>query len=100
MILVILPAKTIDFESENISPEYSIPESLEKREKIVNKLKKMSVKKIGELMSISKDLSKLSEERYLEWDTNFNSENGKPAIQAFKGDVYLGLDVPSFTPED
>lgn len=100
MILVISPAKTLDFESENISPQYSIPESLEKSEKIVNKLKKMSVKNIGELMSISKDLSKLNQERYLEWDTNFNSENGKPAIQAFKGDVYLGLDVQSFTQED
>jgi cytoplasmic iron level regulating protein YaaA (DUF328/UPF0246 family) len=100
MILVISPAKTLDFESENISPQYSIPESLEKSEKIVNKLKKMSVKKIGELMSISKDLSKLNQERYLEWDTNFNSENGKPAIQAFKGDVYVGLDVQSFTQED
>ncbi|MFY0672716.1 MAG: peroxide stress protein YaaA [Bacteroidia bacterium] len=100
MILVISPAKTLDFESENISPEYSIPKSLEKSEKIVNKLKKMSVKKIGELMSISKDLSKLNQERYLDWGTDFNAENGKPAIQAFKGDVYLGLDVQSFTQED
>ncbi|MGB0431700.1 MAG: peroxide stress protein YaaA, partial [Bacteroidia bacterium] len=73
---------------------------LDKSEKIVNKLKKMSAKKIGDLMSISKDLSKLNQERFLNWDTNFTIQNGKPAIQAFKGDVYLGLNVQSFTQED
>lgn len=100
MILVISPAKTLDFESENISPSYSIPESLDRSEKIIKKLRTLSVKKLGDLMSISKDLSQLNHQRNLDWDTNFSIENGKPAIQAFKGDVYLGLDVPSFTQED
>ncbi len=100
MILVISPAKTLDFESENITPEYSIPESLEKSEKIINKLRKQSVKKIGELMSISKDLSKLNHQRYIDWDTDFSTENAKIALQAFKGDVYIGMDAQSFTQED
>jgi len=60
----------------------------------------MRPKKLGELMNISNDLATLNHQRYIDWDENFSLENTKPAIQAFKGDVYLGLQVETFTLQD
>ncbi|MBI1183437.1 peroxide stress protein YaaA [bacterium] len=100
MLILISPAKTLDFESAPLTPAYSVPENLEQSEKIIKKLRTVSVKKLGELMSISKDLARLNHERYQQWQTVFTPENSRIAIQAFKGDVYLGLQVESFTPED
>ena len=100
MILVISPAKTLDFDSELITTQHHIPESLDKSERLIKKLRSLSKKKIGELMGISKDLSLLNFNRYAEWTPDFDSNNSRIAIQAFKGDVYIGLDVSSFTDED
>lgn len=100
MILVISPAKTLDFQSELISTHHFIPQSLDRSERLIKKLRTLSKKKIGELMGISKDLSQLNYDRYAEWSTDFNEENSRIAIQAFKGDVYIGLDPTSFNPED
>ncbi|MEM7038733.1 MAG: peroxide stress protein YaaA, partial [Bacteroidota bacterium] len=60
----------------------------------------ISRKKLTELMGISKNLAQLNYERYLEWEPEFSPGVAKQAILAFKGDVYLGLDAPSFTEED
>lgn len=100
MILVISPAKTLDFESNPITQEYTLPESLDRSEKLIKKLRSLSRKKLGELMSISKDLSNLNYQRYIDWTPEFNPDMAKIAVQAFKGDVYVGLDVQSYTPED
>lgn len=100
MILVISPAKTLDFESDPVTSQHYIPDSLDRSERLIKKLRTLSKKKIGELMGISKDLSQLNFDRYAIWSPEFDPFNSRIAIQAFKGDVYVGLDVGTFTPED
>lgn len=44
-------------------------------------------------MSISDDLAQLNYQRNQEWQLPFTKDNARPAVYAFNGDVYRGLDV-------
>lgn len=100
MIAIISPAKTLDFTSPSPTKKFTLPDELEKSEKIIKKLKSLSVKKLSDLMDLSVSLSSLNAERYQEWSTDFSVENAKQAILAFKGDVYIGLAAETFTEKD
>ena len=93
MKILISPAKSLDFENEVPTTQYSQPRFLEQSEKLNNKLKRMSKKKLGELMSISNDLAELNYHRNQEWETPFTEDNAKQAIFAFTGAVFQGIDV-------
>jgi len=86
MLIVISPAKSLDFETKPTTSEYTIPEFLTESEKLVAKLRKMSAKKLSELMSISADLGNLNFERYQTWHLPFTPENAKQAVLTFNGD--------------
>lgn len=100
MLTVISPAKTLDFETQPHVQAHSQPDFVEDSEKLVRKLRTLSRKKIGELMSISKPLAELNHQRFLDWQPEFTPQNSKQAVLAFKGDVYLGMEADSFTEED
>ena len=100
MIHLLSPAKTLDFDSEISTKNYSKPLFLEDAEKLVNKLKKSSKSKVRELMSISEALTDLNTKRYQTWSgVTEPSKNSRQAILAFTGDVYQGLDAKSITEE-
>ena len=93
MKLVLSPAKTLDFETELPTDQTTQPEFLKQSERLNKVLKKKSVKALSELMGISKDLSQLNYERNQDWEIPFTKDNARPAIYAFSGDVYRGLDA-------
>jgi cytoplasmic iron level regulating protein YaaA (DUF328/UPF0246 family) len=93
MKLVLSPAKSLDFETTLPTEKHTQPVFLKHSEQLNIVLKKKSVKALSELMSISKDLSQLNYERNQEWELPFTKENARPAIYAFNGDVYRGLDA-------
>lgn len=100
MLHVISPAKSLDYETQIPQTEYSVPSNLNDAEKIIHKLQKTSAKRIKEMMGISDALVHLNKERYDNWEgKNQISESSRPAIFAFKGDVYLGLDAYSLKDE-
>jgi uncharacterized protein len=99
MLIVISPAKTLDFESKPTTSEFSIPGFLNESEKLIAKLRKMKPKKLSELIGISTDLANLNYERYQTWHLPFTPENAKQAVLAFNGDVYTGLDAPALSEE-
>lgn len=90
MIALLSPAKSLDFETKPHVSNHTQPAFLEDSEYLVKKLKKLSAKKIGKLMSISPALSDLNHQRYQEWSTPFNTSNAKQAALCFTGDVYRG----------
>lgn len=93
MKLVLSPAKTLDFETELPTDKTTQPEFLKQSERLNKVLKKKSVKALSELMKISKDLSQLNYDRNQDWEMPFTKDNARPAIYAFSGDVYRGLDA-------
>lgn len=97
MITILSPAKTLDFDTTYSDIPVNIPEHLDDSAKIMNKLKKLSKKKIALLMNLSKDLVELNAQRYQEWNTEFSVENSRPALLTFNGEVYRGVDAKSFS---
>lgn len=97
MKIVISPAKSLDYESELPTVEHSIPEFLEDAEKLNKILTKKKPKDLSELMSISDNLAQLNWERNQKFETPFTPHNARPAIFAFNGDVYQGLDAYTLT---
>ncbi len=93
MKLVLSPAKSLDFETQLPTDKATQPEFIKQAERLNKELKKKSVKALSELMKISKDLSQLNYERNQEWEMPFTKHNARPAIYAFNGDVYRGLDA-------
>ena len=100
MLAVISPAKTLDFETPPLTDAFTTPDFLDHSQKLVSKLRRISGRKLGQLMSISPDLATLNCQRYQEWSPPFTPTNAKPALMAFKGDVYTGFDLDSFEDED
>lgn len=97
MLIVISPAKTLDFQTNPVTSVYTMPEMLERTEKLVGKLKKLSPKQLSKLMNISKDLGELNFQRYQSWCIPFTPENAKQAVLAFNGDVYVGLNAATLS---
>jgi cytoplasmic iron level regulating protein YaaA (DUF328/UPF0246 family) len=93
MKIIISPAKSLDFDSEINTKNFSNPKFLEKTLAINSILRKKSPSDLMKLQSISEKLSELNWKRNLEFSENQNDDNSRPAIFAFNGDVYDGLDV-------
>lgn len=100
MIVLLSPAKSLDFESEPPFDESSEIRFAEETEYLVGKLKKMSARKLKSLMNISEDLAQLNAERYAQWSLPFTEKNSKQAIFAFTGDVYQGLEAQTLKESD
>jgi len=97
MLVVISPAKSLDFESPVAIKEFTIPELLEDAEKLMGRLKKMSPKQLSKLMGISANLGELNFQRNQDWHLPFTPENAKQAVLAFSGDVYRGLEASTLS---
>ncbi|WP_298285532.1 peroxide stress protein YaaA [uncultured Lutibacter sp.] len=93
MKIVISPAKSLDFESNIPTSNYTQGIFLSDAEKLNKVLKKKSPKKLSELMNISSKLGELNWKRNQEWELPFSLQNARQAVYAFKGDVYIGLDA-------
>ena len=100
MIAILSPAKSLDFDTPSQTKSSSKIIFEEETNKLVKKLKKLSAKKIGDLMSISATLSDLNYQRYQDFSQEYTTENSKQAILAFTGDVYRGLEATSFTEKE
>jgi hypothetical protein len=93
MLMVISPAKTLDFDSAPVTDVYSQPRFLDGSKQLIDRLKQLSAADIASLMKLSDKLAGLNVARYESWQTPFDLTNAKQAVLAFKGDVYTGLDA-------
>jgi len=100
MLMVISPAKTLDYESPLATDKNSQPDFLDDACELVDQLKTLEPHDISKLMGVSDKLAQLNAERFRAWQTPFTQDNAKQAILAFKGDVYTGLDAESFNDKE
>lgn len=96
MLIVLSPAKTLDYNSPPITTKHTVPDFIEDSEQLIGVLRRLAPSEIGSLMQISDALSNLNAGRYASWSREFSFENSKQAMLAFNGDVYDGLDANSF----
>lgn len=100
MLVVVSPAKNLDYESPLVTSEFSQPELLDHAQELIERCRQLSPQQIGSLMKISDKLSGLNADRYAAWNMPFDTDNARQALLAFNGDVYTGLDAQSFSEAD
>ena len=97
MLILLSPAKTLDFESAipSFASSTQAPSFLGGSRELIQTLREYSEIDLSKLMGLSDKLSKLNVERYQTW----TGEGERPALYAFKGDVYQGLNAESMSAE-
>jgi cytoplasmic iron level regulating protein YaaA (DUF328/UPF0246 family) len=101
MLTLISPAKKLNNSYDsNIKANYTIPEYLNDSYELIDILKKFSVEDIKNLMGVSDNISELNFKRYQEFNNGKYELRAIPAILAFAGEVYNGLDVKSFNEKE
>ena len=100
MLIVISPAKTLDYETTPVTDVHSQPDFLNHSAELIEQLRTLSVQDVAELMKLSDKLSSLNVARFESWTPEFTTDNAKQALLAFKGDVYAGMDAETFSAED
>jgi cytoplasmic iron level regulating protein YaaA (DUF328/UPF0246 family) len=93
MKILISPAKSLDYTSKLPTAANSQPVFLADAKKLNAALRQKKPRDLQALMGISEKLAALNWERNHDFVTPFNANNARPAVFAFSGDVYTGLDA-------
>lgn len=99
MMIILSPAKTLDFSTQSPIEDYTVPFFSAKADFLAKKIRKLKPKALSELLQVSHRLAQTSIENYAEWDISLMESHGKQAIFTFNGEVYNGLQaskLPSF----
>jgi cytoplasmic iron level regulating protein YaaA (DUF328/UPF0246 family) len=97
MLIVLSPAKSLDFETRPTTKLATTPEHLARSSALIDALRGYSPGQLAELMHLSDPLAALNVARYASWSTE--ALDARQAIMAFNGDVYVGFDARSLTPK-
>lgn len=100
MLIVVSPAKTLDYETPPKTKVFTTPDYLDDSQELIHRLRRFSSLDIAELMKVSKKIADLNFDRYEAWNKKFTPNNAKQAVLAFKGDVYTGLDAETLSSKD
>lgn len=97
MLIVVSPAKTLDYESPLVTEQYTLPELTEHSQQLIEVCRELTPMDIARVMKVSDKIAGLNAARFAEWVPTFTPENARPAMFAFKGDVYTGLAAETMT---
>lgn len=100
MLMVISPAKTLDYDSPLATDRHTQPDFLDDACELIDQLKELEPHQVSNLMHISDKLGQLNAERFRNWQLPFTPDNARQAVLAFKGDVYTGLQAETFSDDD
>ncbi|MGN6231422.1 MAG: peroxide stress protein YaaA [Trinickia sp.] len=100
MIIVLSPAKSLDYETPPHIAKHTIPDFVDDAAQLIGELRRYSPQQIASLMDISDALAHLNFQRYADWSPQFHAGNAKQAVLAFNGDVYEGFDAKTLSGAD
>ncbi len=100
MLIVISPAKTLDYKPPVTTSLQTMPDHLDDAAALVKRMRHYSVAELMSLMAVSEKIAALNVERFKQWRRPFTTHHARQAVLAFKGDVYAGLDATTFDEDD
>ena len=98
MLIVLSPAKSLDYETPVRLKDASLPDMLDDAAQLVERMRAFGPAPLAALMSISDPLAALNVARFAQWHLPFDAGNARQAVLAFDGDVYGGLDARTLEP--
>lgn len=100
MLLLLSPAKTLDYERAIPPIAPTAPKYATRALELIETLRGHDVGSIAALMDLSPALAELNVGRYRDYSARHTARNSRPAVYAFDGDVYGGLDAASLDADD
>ena len=100
MLFLLSPAKSLDYDTPVTLRSATRPKFIVESAALIEILKTRTADEIGTLMNLSPALASLNAQRYAAWSRTFNAKNSKPAVLAFNGDVYDGLNARTLVEAD
>ncbi len=100
MLMVISPAKDLDYQTPAPATRLTQPDLLDHAAELMNVCRTLSPADLSALMHISDKLAGLNVARFASWQRPFTPDNAKAALFAFNGDVYQGLQAQSLSADD
>jgi cytoplasmic iron level regulating protein YaaA (DUF328/UPF0246 family) len=97
MLVLVSPAKTLDFENPPITDAFTQPSLLKQSQALIDVCRTLTPMDIASLMKVSDKLAGLNAARFAGWQPPFTLDNAKQAIFAFRGDVYTGFDADNLS---
>lgn len=100
MLIVISPAKTLNFNIQSPTRHFSLPDFDREAAELVDVLRTYTPEQLQKLMRINSKLATLNATRYMEWHLPFTTENAQRALPVFNGEVYNGLKAATLQEAD
>lgn len=97
MLMVLSPAKKLDYDTPVRTTLQSRPVFADETRALVRIMKKQSPQDLAQLMNLSAPLSQLNADRYAAWVDAPDTRAARQAALAFNGDVYEGLRAPELS---
>ncbi|MCE9678000.1 peroxide stress protein YaaA [Shewanella sp. AS1] len=97
MLILVSPAKTLDYDNPAKTAEYTQPDLLSHSQELIQVCRELTPADIASLMKVSDKIAGLNAARFESWTPEFTPNNAKQALFAFRGDVYTGLDADSLS---
>ncbi len=97
MLTVISPAKRLDWSPRDTAT--TEPAFQKEAQRLAGHARQLTLGKLKSLMDLSDDLAKLNRDRFRDFAETPDAEQTRPAIHAFAGDTYIGLDAASMDTE-
>lgn len=100
MLLVLSPAKTLDYESPLPTRRATEPLFVPQAALLAARLRELTTPDLMKLMDLSEKLAELNVDRFRRWEPHFHEGNSRQAALAFDGDVYEGLAARELSEDD
>lgn len=100
MLILVSPAKTLDYESPLPTQKHTQPDFIDHSAELIEVCRLLTPTDVASLMKVSDKIAGLNVARFAQWSPEFNFDNARQALFAFKGDVYTGLEANSLSEDD
>ncbi|MFC4296940.1 peroxide stress protein YaaA [Castellaniella hirudinis] len=97
MLMVLSPAKKLDYDTPVRTTLQSQPVFPEQTRALIGTLQTLSAGDLAGLMGLSDALASLNADRYAAWVDAPDARHARQAVLAFNGDVYEGLRAPELS---
>lgn len=98
MLVVISPAKRLDWAERDVAT--SAPAMQDDAVRLARTARNLTLGNLKSLMSLSDDLARLNRDRFAAFEDAPGAEATRPAMLAFAGDTYQGLEAATLSADD
>lgn len=98
MLVTVSPAKRLDWNP--VKGTTTTPDFTDEALKLVKTARNLTLGDLQKLMALSADLAKLNRGRFKTYEADPDAYATRPAVHAFAGDTYIGLEAASLEPDE